>query len=88
MYTYNYSMSDGEVAMSYFGGKPFCYNCCYNYDHVIRRCCTTFTTFTTFIEGGASLGCLVHKHIVNDVNEISLAHLSSLSDFRFFIWLM
>ena len=53
MYTYNYSMSDGEVAMSYFGGKPFCYNCCYNYDHVIRRCCTTFTKF---IEGGASLG--------------------------------
>ena len=30
----------------------------------------------------------VHKHIVNDVNEISLAHLSSLYDFRFFIWLM
>ena len=53
MYTYNYSMSDGEVAMFYFGGKPVCYNCCYNYVHVIRRCCTTFTTF---IEGGASLG--------------------------------
>ena len=55
MYTYqsDFALSDGEVAMSYFGGKPFCYNCCYNYDHVIRRCCTTFTTF---IKDGANLG--------------------------------
>ena len=30
----------------------------------------------------------VIKHIVNDVNEISLAHLSSLFELRFFIWLM
>ena len=30
----------------------------------------------------------VSKHIVNDVNEISLTHLSSLSELRFIIWLM
>lgn len=55
MYTYqsDFALSDGEVAMSYFGGKPIWYNYCYNYDHVIR--CYP-KTFTTFIEDGESLG--------------------------------
>ena len=44
----------------------------------------------TFVEDGASLSARfvkLNKHIVNDVNEISLAHLSSFSELRFFIWL-